>query len=404
MNKLLLLLVVCLGAQVALASEGSGAHGADIEADQNNIWFLGPEEIQYCISIEAGSTLVKADARTLIIDGFADWRLFFAKTGYLEKEFGHKHALPSPFDVEFPDKKPRAMSIHPHEVEKCTDPAHQLEFRFSKSSETNWSLDANHAYGAAIRGPYDHKTFRTGGVIWISDSLKTPLERKHVLLHELGHIFGMPHNSTYVMYEKIGRLILMTQNLPRVEAGLGMIESPSWKYLIRPNTVLTLESLEASGIGTGRFGGTSPFLGMPPSTLIPFVAGVTKLTYVGAQNDGSFTYSINLGFNAGGNRMTGTFYRRYHHYDVGPSIHTRWLKDGQLAESRVHLEMLLRAQIRNDIGGGSKQIPLEGAFTDGKGYTYPAIIEFPFGAVVKLFDIKTATWYSLSSFPYEQAP
>lgn len=402
MTKLFALAVLVLLARPALA--GSGAHGADIEADQNNVWFLGSDPIPFCITIEKGSGLEKDKMAALAIEAFRDWKAFFDRHQYTKLKFDDPNPIVKG-GVKFRDGNSRGLSLEePRQIDNCLGPQRQLEIRFSKSAEADWSLDSNHAFGAAIRGPYDHETYRTGGVVWISTSLQSTEERKHILLHELGHVFGMSHNSTYVMFDKVGNLIQKLRETPDIPSRqgrpqLGTIESPSWKFLIWPGDTLELDTLEVSRLGRDNFSAAPPLLGSPPATpfLVAPTAGPSTLKYVGRKTTGEFQFGLHM-IGHRERSMLGTFQRRYHQFEVGPSIHTIWAQ----GPGRMFLEYL-HVSAGMATGGGSKQVPLEGTFADGQG-TYPAVLEFPYGAVLKVFDGRTGTWYTLSSYPFETAP
>jgi len=390
-----------------LAADGSGAHGADIEADQNNPWFLGEQPIPYCIVLEKDSGLDRAEISRLVAESFEDWARFFNRHGYATLKFDEVNKLLN-LPSTFADGVSRGLTLTRVEIPACNNFNRQLEIRFSKSAEADWAVDSNHAFGAAIRRHYDHEAYRTGGVVWISTQLKSSLERKHILLHELGHVLGMSHNSTYVMFEKVGRLIYQLRSVgSRVvapETALGLIESSSWRYLLWPNDRLDFDSTQVTSWAAGSYSGSQPLLGALPS--FPLLAPLwdnSWMRFDGKSSNGDLKFTLHLRGFGNERSLTGTFRRRYHQYEVGPSLHTSWKqKDGTLVAGRTYLEWF-RAAGAMEVGGGSKQVPLEGAFSDSNNI-YPAIIEFPYGAVVKVYDLKNGAWYTLSSYPFEVMP
>jgi hypothetical protein len=400
-SKKWIALALLLVLRTGLAREGSGAHGADIEADQNNVWFLGNDPIPYCLTIEAGSKLDRAEILKQIDEAFNDWNVFFRKHGYDKFEFGGGPEN-TRFGAEFKDRQPRKLSLQARKIDACGAPTRQLEFRFSSESGLKWSLDANHAFGAAVRGPYDHSTYRTGGTVWISTKLESAAERKHILLHELGHVFGMSHNSTYVMFEKPGRLIPQARAFKKADV-LGIIESSSWRFMIWPGDALRFDSLEVTSGDIGVSSRSLPLLGGPAMAAAPFFGSNSILTYVGRGTTGHFKFTLSMGDGPRGKSLTGSFQRRYHQFETGPSLHTQWRRpDGTITEGRLYLEIARTASALS-VAGGSKQIPLEGVFHDSRTF-YPAVIEFPYGAVVKLFDPAVGAWFTLSSYPFEVTP
>src|SRR5207245_511209 len=70
------------------------------------------------------------------------------------------------------------------------------------------------------------------------------------LLHQLGHVFGMPHNSVFVMDEHVAGTFFETESQVPFERDwyadpilpflFGHIESPSWPYRWREGESLEL--------------------------------------------------------------------------------------------------------------------------------------------------------------------
>jgi hypothetical protein len=134
-----------------------------------------------------------------------------------------------------------ALTFRP--VALCDAPERQLQFAFGiRPQPIEEYISTVHAapLSLALRGPYDYATFRTGGIVWVERIGAPPPYVKHLLLHELGHVFGMKHNSVFVMDERVADLVKFhgAGQLPDMSSHFGHIEDAAWPYTIRPGQVL----------------------------------------------------------------------------------------------------------------------------------------------------------------------
>lgn len=223
----LLLIVLC---PIAFPG-GSEGHSAGKKWDADNPWFLGDEAASYCLEISKDTRYSRTELQQMVRESFDDWKKFFVKYGYDKLYLGK--------DVKFMDGKLRRLTLDFSEIPRCDKPDEQLRIVFSKTPAIPVVQEAPSGLnlGAAIRGPYNHTTYRTGGEVWIdnrTDSFrKPPMDAiKNIVLHELGHVFGMRHNEVFVMYENAASLSYEKNSMIDgvYEPCIGKIELPGWKF------------------------------------------------------------------------------------------------------------------------------------------------------------------------------
>lgn len=220
---------LCIGC-LGFAGGWSG-NGGDYTRDQNNPWFLGTDPVSYCILKSADYPLKTSELSDLIKESLYDWRKFFSKYGI------DKFPLGESKQGQFPDKQYRGISLDFIEKADC-DPLQEkaVAFYFGVTNvylEQAIANGAHHSAGLALRQEYDHQNYRNSGFVWIKNFSSEKNKIRHMLLHEMGHMFGMKHNSTYVMDMKVADLLEIPNNplLPLI----GSIEAPFWKYDLSSN-------------------------------------------------------------------------------------------------------------------------------------------------------------------------
>jgi hypothetical protein len=215
-----------------LFRSGWSGNGGDSHHLQDNIWYLGQESVSYCVKVGDDSAINKYEASKIIRESFAQWKKFFNKYSMLDKPLKANRRRQN---LTFPDGVTRAMSANFKEVScaelKKSTSGEELVFLIGKSNaliDMYKDLATENAYGLALRKGYNHDTYRNAGFVWTSSDIKEPAIIKHVILHEIGHVFGMKHDSVHVMDEDLVDFIEAKKK--HNKSNLGVIESKAWKY------------------------------------------------------------------------------------------------------------------------------------------------------------------------------
>ena len=210
-----LLVGICL---VPAAYAGISTNGGAFTEDQNNVWNLGDRPVPYCVEVHPDFPLSNQEVESVIRESIDNWRAFFVKYGLDKLKFS-----------SLTGNDARGLSLNFQRTDECST-NETIQFKIGVMGKlVDRALDSGgHAgLGLAIRQTFDHATYRNGGIVWIRN---WPFDRasfKHMVLHELGHIFGMEHDSVHVMDAKVADRILDCVATPEL---LGRIETPTWPY------------------------------------------------------------------------------------------------------------------------------------------------------------------------------
>jgi hypothetical protein len=209
------------------ATVGNGG-GSENEAERDNPWFLGEGDVQYCIESSEDYPIQRSELETIVRSSFDDWINFFSRSGITKLLFGKDTA-----GWEFPDHLTRPISLSYKLSTTCPSSGDYVRFLFGiklPAVDTFLRSTIEPDVGAAIRPPWNHQSYRTGGTVWISSFTHNTSAIKHVVLHEVGHILGMRHGSVFVMLPTMG------QHLKNLMASypdyLGKIEVPVWRRFV----------------------------------------------------------------------------------------------------------------------------------------------------------------------------
>ena len=214
-------------------------NGGDFYQTSQNIWFLGTEPINFCIETSPDYPLPKDELITLVEESINDWKSFFKKYGLDSQKIAGNFNRRRLNLLGFEDGKNRGINLN--FKFNCKD--EKLLFFFGKENKlitTYKKLATEHPFGLAIRKSYNHQSFNNKGLVWIANFSKKREKIKHTLLHELGHILGMEHNSVFVMEENLGEFLSKGSKFH--SNFLGQIETDSWWYRILENQPLILSS------------------------------------------------------------------------------------------------------------------------------------------------------------------
>lgn len=198
---------------------GIFTNGGGKVSDQDNVWFLGRAPVEYCIELEPSMAARKSDMQALVTESLSDWKAFFRKYGLDQMSFTNISGHPAPLGLD----------LNFQEVATCSRPKEQIRILIGvKNIDVTKVLEYEPNFDAfASRGDYRYGTYRNGGIIYLG---RTDLDRtrlKHLLLHELGHVFGMLHDSVPVMIANPGDIL---NHGDRFSAFFAKIETPAWQY------------------------------------------------------------------------------------------------------------------------------------------------------------------------------
>ncbi|MEE2744414.1 MAG: hypothetical protein VYD54_10925 [Bdellovibrionota bacterium] len=216
-------------------SNGGGwsGSGGDTALFKDNVWFLKTKDsVPYCIWRSADYHFSYEELSSLVKESFRDWKVFFDKYGISQKRI--------------PLRSHELMALDFQNIGACSSDKELptgLMFVFGKTDNPHIKMynqyGTENALGFAIRNKfYNHKTYQNPGYVWLSNSFKEKEKLKHMLLHELGHVFGMEHDSVFVMNTDVASWI--KKESVSHNRFLGKIESPSWPFDFLPETPLTL--------------------------------------------------------------------------------------------------------------------------------------------------------------------
>lgn len=369
------------GAPVVPVYYGTEHHGTGGDPDRDNSWFLGDEPVTYCVEVAPGSLFEKTVYERTARAAFDDWKAFFLHYGYDEKTIGGP-----PWAFRFPDGKPRRLSLDFQVAATCNDPVHQVRIVFSEKPPITprFETPSGFRYGAVSRGPYDSDTYRTGGTVWVHSGKRPrgPSLReesiKHILLHELGHVFGMRHNETWVMHafadeDTFGRKASMVGR--SYDPYLGKIERPGWKFRWEPGDEVDFD----------QFQSTSAIWEALEKDLGTKQISPEILRYEGTTETGEKRFTLRIGEQLLEGRFAAEKFTRV---DLawGPSIFLPWVLNGIPPE-----QLLWRKPHLLSFEAIPAEVPAVGQFELGD-KIFPAQLRHNQGTVLNLYVPSARAW------------
>ncbi len=217
-----------------LAEEDSGGwsgNGGGPNRVQDNVWFLGDEPLRYCIKLGPAQTLTMAQAQSMTQRSLQAWKQFF-------QQYHIGPARPA-------DPALRNLQLHmtlQFQEVNCQDGA-ELEIYFGLENEDirlYRQMNESDGLGLALRRSYDHKLHRHHGYIWLQNFTNDPRKTEHLLLHELGHVFGMKHDSVFVMDRRVALWLQKMNTDDPAMRFLGKIEADFWPFDLLPGSRVRL--------------------------------------------------------------------------------------------------------------------------------------------------------------------
>ncbi len=228
----------------ALSADDEGGwsgNGGGSRDESDNIWFIGDSPIKYCFSKAKDYPLNGNQIHALIKTSIKSWVSFFDSYGLTNVNLAGGYPHPRLNSLQFPSGENKKLTTEFAYTNDCSKARLQFLFGIENKIIKNYKKFAtDHPYGLAVRQKYDHKNFAHSGVVWIDNFTKDKKEIRHMLLHELGHVFGMEHDSVPVMDEDMMKFLGSKREL--LTSFLGKIESDSWTYSLKENHPIVMTS------------------------------------------------------------------------------------------------------------------------------------------------------------------
>lgn len=221
--------------QASTTPGGWSGNGGDFGEVSNNIWNLGSEEISYCIISSSDFSINRNSLINLVDKSFLDWKSFFSKYDLLNPIM--RNTRNRRRTINFADDKNRGVNFNYKLSQECKSSS--LTFYFgteNKLIKDYKKYATEHPYGFALRTSYNHRTYKNNGLIWIKTSDNNK-QIKEVLLHEIGHVLGMKHDSVYIMRSSMAK---------EIEEGsfnklANKVETQAWPYRFSDNSSIFLK-------------------------------------------------------------------------------------------------------------------------------------------------------------------
>lgn len=235
--------------QTPVPGGGWSGNGGDLNKGSDNPWFLGSEPVSYCILSTEDFPVNRTVLSDLVRDSFNLWKTFFQKYQMTQLSWPPMVQPDEHKSITFPDRKQRKLSLNFTESHcdtpdtSVTLPENHLYFLFGVNTpltDTWRQMNEESSLGMALRQSYNHHSYRNSGIVWVSPFSSDIKRMFHLILHETGHIFGMPHDSVFVMSQDIAYMLTNTDRLS--SDFFGMIESTFWPYKLRPGDKAVLSS------------------------------------------------------------------------------------------------------------------------------------------------------------------
>ncbi len=233
----LFLIAVTFTGFLTVANAGWFGNGGSSAKDSDNPWFLGDDSIPYCV-LTNGTTVPTAPAiQQMVKINSQKWGQFFDR--YQNNQFGKIRKFPDlaiKKIVTVFEKSNSCEEVYAScdaksfDENKCQKAlADKVLFLVGRPNPiVKKYMDINgEAQGVALRTNYNHESYRSGGIVWVNELRSGGWSNYiHMLLHEMGHVVGMVHDSCWVMNQDVAAIIKIWSGIGE----LGEIESANWPY------------------------------------------------------------------------------------------------------------------------------------------------------------------------------
>lgn len=369
---------------------GWSGNGGDFGHEGNNIWNVGADPVQYCIFSSPGYPLTPVELEELVSESINDWKGFFQLYRLDKFVLG---AIGS--KLHFPDHLGRELSLDLRPgrcdgLSKDHDPGKKIFFLFEETSKPIREykrLATENALGLALRKDYDHDSYRNGGYIWIGNFSTERNKIKHMLLHELGHIFGMGHDSVFVMDHAVADQIMLGDKF--LAPYFGQIESSPWPYRIIPENEYVLTSNKGRPLGNPglfkcRDDGYLPNDFLPKAMLAMFrlkKQDCHKISLVMERPTSQVDRIFSLSLSSQKQGLLKTFKGKFKGANLkrrehpSPGLFTSWVLNN--SNKKVYGKLNLDTR--------SYELPAKGVFGNGNGKVWASRISMDRGLLVEIF-------------------
>lgn len=233
-----ILFVVSVAIAAISQSAGAGwiSSGGENFVYAKNPWFVkNTMSVDYCVEMdEAAFSISRADTLQLITEAFEYWK----------GEFGANFSSVRQGQLGFTEIAKQKFQYQPQCLPKIP-----LVFKFGAKTldaeETKELVDPSKFIGVAIRKEYSLEQLKAEGIIYISGDLgpdaygnlngllidqawKHPELLRYALIHELGHLFGIPHVGAGIMSEVFMTVLLNKSMAPE------FVKTPQQRFLNPP--------------------------------------------------------------------------------------------------------------------------------------------------------------------------
>lgn len=220
---------------------GWSGNGGGSRDESDNIWFIGNETIKYCFSKSPKYPLKGKELKALLDKAITEWVDFLKSYNLTNNNLAGGYSHPRLNSLQFSDGVNRKITTDFKYTNDCDEARLQFLFGLENKVITNYKKFAtDHPYGLAVRQKYDHKNYAHSGIVWVDHFSKDKKEIKHMLLHELGHVFGMKHDSVPVMDDNLVQFL--GSNREFISQFIGKIESDAWTYGLKENQPIVMTS------------------------------------------------------------------------------------------------------------------------------------------------------------------